>query len=85
MDPHNIYERCISRESSFYLGYAYRTGCASALALRAGKICLEEKEEDTGAVQMKPLGWIFMILSWSVILGLIVFCFHKILSKKTVR
>jgi hypothetical protein len=31
---------------------------------------------------MKWSGWIFLILSWSLILTLMVFCFSRILRKK---
>ena len=31
---------------------------------------------------MKPAGWIFMSLSWSVIISLTVYSFAKILRKK---
>lgn len=27
-------------------------------------------------------GWIFLILSWGFILGLLIFCFAKVFSKK---
>lgn len=30
---------------------------------------------------MKPGGWIFMILSWSFIIGLLIFCYSRIFSK----
>ncbi len=31
---------------------------------------------------MKPLGWLFMIVSWGSLAGMLVFCFRRILSKK---
>jgi len=31
---------------------------------------------------MNPSGWLFLILSWAFILGLVVFCFVKIFTKK---
>ncbi len=31
---------------------------------------------------MTTLGWIFISVSWSLILGLTAFCFYKILKKK---
>lgn len=31
---------------------------------------------------MTPAGWIFMILSWTFIITLVVYSFGKILSKK---
>jgi len=34
---------------------------------------------------MKESGWLFLILSWGVILGLTVFCFAKVFSKKDVK
>lgn len=34
---------------------------------------------------MKTGGWIFMALSWGFIIGLAVFCFYKIFSKKKVE
>jgi len=34
---------------------------------------------------MKIGGWIFLILSWSVILGLATGCFIKIFSKKELK
>lgn len=33
---------------------------------------------------MKPLGWIFLVLSWACILGLVFFCFMKIFKKKEI-
>ena len=33
---------------------------------------------------MRPSGWIFLILSWGFILGLVIFCFYKIFAKKRV-
>jgi len=33
---------------------------------------------------MKPSGWIFMALSWGLIIALSVFSFYKVLSKKKV-
>jgi len=32
---------------------------------------------------MKLSGWIFMIISWTVIIGMAIFCFTKILKKNT--
>lgn len=29
---------------------------------------------------MKTSGWIFMILSWGVILTLVIYCFYKVLA-----
>ena len=34
---------------------------------------------------MKAGGWFFIIISWSFILGLLTFCFVKILSSKKVE
>jgi len=31
---------------------------------------------------MTMLGWIFLILSWGLIIGLNIFCFYRILSSK---
>lgn len=31
---------------------------------------------------MRPEGWIFLIVSWSVIIGMAVFTFSKVLSSK---
>ena len=33
---------------------------------------------------MTPFGWMFMALSWSVIMGLASFCFFRIFSKKKI-
>ena len=30
---------------------------------------------------MTPFGWLFLIVSWAIIIGLTVFCFVKILRK----
>lgn len=35
--------------------------------------------------RMNPGGWIFLGLSWAGIIGLTVFCFIKIFSKKVVK
>jgi len=34
---------------------------------------------------MKTAGWIFFVLSWCCILGLALFCFSKIFSKKEMK
>lgn len=34
---------------------------------------------------MKPAGWVFLILSWGLILGLTIFCFAKVFSKKELK
>ena len=34
---------------------------------------------------MKILGWIFLIISWGIILGLTIFCFVKVFSKKELK
>jgi len=34
---------------------------------------------------MTIAGWVFFALSWTAILGLAVFCFSKIFSKKVIR
>jgi hypothetical protein len=34
---------------------------------------------------MKTGGWVFLILSWSFIVGLVAFCFFKIFTKKKVE
>ena len=31
---------------------------------------------------MKPSGWVFLVLSWSLIIGLCLFCFRKLLSRR---
>ena len=31
---------------------------------------------------MTPAGLVFFIVSWSLIIGLVVFCFYKIFTKK---
>ncbi|MBI5050564.1 MAG: hypothetical protein HZC11_06795 [Nitrospirae bacterium] len=30
---------------------------------------------------MKPSGWIFMIISWSFIIGMLIFCYSRIFRK----
>lgn len=32
---------------------------------------------------MRPDGWLFLILSWGIIVGLTGYCFMRILTKKT--
>jgi len=34
---------------------------------------------------MKILGWIFLIISWGALLGLTIFCFVKVFSKKELK
>jgi hypothetical protein len=34
---------------------------------------------------MRPGGWVFLILSWGIILGLTIFCFFKVFSKKELK
>jgi len=34
---------------------------------------------------MKIEGWLFIIFSWGIILGLTVFCFKKVFSKKELK
>jgi len=31
---------------------------------------------------MSPNGWIFLITSWGLVSGLVVFCFYKLLRKR---
>ena len=31
---------------------------------------------------MTLLGWVFLVLSWTAIIGLVIFCFIRIFSKK---
>lgn len=31
---------------------------------------------------MKTTGWLFLIVSWSALLGLSIFCYSKVLKKK---
>ena len=33
---------------------------------------------------MTALGWLFIFISWTLILGLVVFCFTKIFRKKKI-
>lgn len=33
---------------------------------------------------MRPDGWLFLIISWGLIVGLTVFCFRQVFKKKTV-
>ena len=33
---------------------------------------------------MTGLGWVFLIVSWGVIIGLVIFCFLKIFRKKEI-
>ncbi|MCM8801332.1 MAG: hypothetical protein NC912_04935 [Candidatus Omnitrophica bacterium] len=46
---------------------------------------MEKKKSNDGKAKMKLSGWIFMVLSWTVILGMITFCFIRIFSKKELR
>lgn len=34
---------------------------------------------------MSPLGWVFIFISWGLIIGLAIFCFVKVFSKKELR
>jgi len=34
---------------------------------------------------MKIEGWVFIIFSWGIILGLTAFCFKKVFSKKELK
>jgi len=34
---------------------------------------------------MSTAGWVFLVLSWGLILTLAIFCFTKILSKKELK
>lgn len=31
---------------------------------------------------MKTGGWIFIVFSWGIVFGLVIFCYFKILKKK---
>ncbi len=31
---------------------------------------------------MTPAGWFFLVLSWGFIVGLAVFCFHRVFRQK---
>lgn len=33
---------------------------------------------------MKPEGWLFLFIAWGFIIGLTIFCFKKVLTKKQI-
>jgi glycerol uptake facilitator-like aquaporin len=43
-----------------------------------------EEAKTAGEDMMEPLGWIFMAVSWGLIILLAVFCFYRIFRKKEV-
>lgn len=45
---------------------------------------MEEKVEDREG-KMNISGWVFLIVSWGLILGLTTLCFVKVFSKKELK
>ena len=41
-------------------------------------------EEEGELRKMKLSGWLFLLVSWGFIIGLTIFCFYKIFTKKKV-
>jgi hypothetical protein len=46
---------------------------------------MEEKAPCYGEDPVNQYGWLFLALSWGGIIGLVVFCFAKIFSKKELK
>ncbi len=34
---------------------------------------------------MNSSGWLFLIISWGIIIGLVIFCFAKVFAKKELK
>jgi len=46
---------------------------------------LGKKEDAEGEARVRISGWILLIVSWAIILGLTTFCFLKVFSKKELK
>lgn len=46
---------------------------------------MEEKEDIDREDDMTPAGWIFLLISWGLIILLVSFCFLKVFSKKELK
>ena len=75
-------EERIRDRQAIYFGYSFRfiTGIYNFSSF--GKDCLETEEAGEGEAKVNLGGWIFLILSWGLIIGLVVFCFVKVFAKK---
>ena len=83
--PHNIYEKCLFGKPVFYFRYKNRTIIDFSHPGNFGKSCLDEKKSAISEDEMRPGGWIFLIISWGLILGLSALCFIKVFSRKELR
>ena len=85
MASYNIYEKYLCGEPSFYLRNEVSVITDFSDPGNFGKGCLEKKKSAIRENQMRIGGWIFIIISWGLILGLTAFCFIKVFSRKELK
>jgi hypothetical protein len=85
VDTYNIYEKCFPAKPAVYSGGKVRFIINILNLGDFGKSCLEKEKGRSREDEMKLAGWIFLIVSWGIILGLTAFCFIKVFSKKEIK
>ncbi len=85
VDTYNLYEECFCGKPAFYIRHKDRPATGIFSPGNPGKDCLETQKTAIREDEMKISGYIFLILSWGLILGLAYFCFVKIFSKKELK
>lgn len=80
-----LYEKCRIKRSIFYPGHSSGIIINILNPGNVSKSCLEAKENSNRGNEMKMGGWIFLVSSWGIILGLTIFCFIKVFSKKELK
>jgi len=82
---YNIYEKCLFDKSTVHPGDKVGSIINILNLGNFSKSCLGKEEKRSGEDAMNPGGWIFLIISWGIILGLSAFCFIKVFSKKEIK
>lgn len=85
MASYNIYEKYLCGEPAFYLRDKIRVIADFSHLGNFGKGCLEKEKSAIRENQMRIDGWVFLIISWGIILVMAVFCFVKVFSKKELK
>ena len=85
MAPGYLHEKSLTGKPDLYFGDTdWINLCLGDFGV-LGQNCLAAKTRPIGADTMNASGWIFLILSWSGILGFTAFCFLKVFSKKQLK
>lgn len=82
---YHIYEKCFLDKPCVYPRDKVRPVIDIPDISGSGKSCLEKEKNRSGEDEMRSGGWIFLVISWGLILGLSAFCFVKVFSKKEIK